>query len=457
MITGFNTNVEHCGRVFHVQTQDLGRSNPVLHSVVYLGGEIVTVLRTSYADLTESSDFSTEQLAQLLEAQHRRLIGDIRGGCFDAAPGQDDDLAVDVADPGEPVEGHQRQERPRPVQAHGGENHSREAAAADADRRRFARLLLEQSRRPLRSRALLAAGILGLTVLVGDLVWLHWRLAQEPTVAVVSRLEEPRPMTGAGAMDRLKRDMASQPARPDERSEENELTRPTAAPDHDAASPPAPEAPPVRHDSMRHPAAGLPHRVAAGEGEAAPATATATATATTNSAPVVPVSKSGPRPGTPLPEADHSDSPEEPAPAQEQIRPVSPVPEEPREASVSPRPADPPAPEAWTGMLADYASLDVRPRPTRRELPRFTKRAKRKKQAGVVELNLLIDERGRVADVELIRGIPESDLNRTAMEAARLWAYAPGRKGSYAVKTWMPVKVGFSFLPGRTTRVYIEE
>jgi protein TonB len=108
-------------------------------------------------------------------------------------------------------------------------------------------------------------------------------------------------------------------------------------------------------------------------------------------------------------------------------------------------------------MLADYESLDVRPRPTLRELPRFTKRAKRKKQAGVVELNLLIDERGSVADVRLIRGIPESDLNRTAMEAARLWKYVPGRKGSYAAKTWMPVKVGFSLLPGGVTRVFIEE
>ncbi len=47
MITGFNTDVEYEGRVFHVQTEDKGRTNPVVESLVYSGGEIVASRRAS--------------------------------------------------------------------------------------------------------------------------------------------------------------------------------------------------------------------------------------------------------------------------------------------------------------------------------------------------------------------------------------------------------------------------
>ena len=41
MITGFNTDVKHDGSVYHVQTEARGRDNPVLESLVYVGGTIV--------------------------------------------------------------------------------------------------------------------------------------------------------------------------------------------------------------------------------------------------------------------------------------------------------------------------------------------------------------------------------------------------------------------------------
>ena len=57
MITGFNTDVEHAGKKFHVQTQEQGLSNPVVETLVYSGGQIVTLVTNSYADIVESNTF----------------------------------------------------------------------------------------------------------------------------------------------------------------------------------------------------------------------------------------------------------------------------------------------------------------------------------------------------------------------------------------------------------------
>ena len=83
MITGFNTDVDHGGRVFHVQTEDKGLQNPVVESLVYSGGEIITSRRTSYEELTENGQFSEDTVLSRMEAQHQALIRDICNGKFD--------------------------------------------------------------------------------------------------------------------------------------------------------------------------------------------------------------------------------------------------------------------------------------------------------------------------------------------------------------------------------------
>jgi phosphatidate phosphatase APP1 len=83
MITGYNTDVEWDGRTFHVQTEDKGRSNPTVESLVYSGGEILTTRRVSYADLAGSSEYSEEAVMRLMESQHQGLIREIRNGKFD--------------------------------------------------------------------------------------------------------------------------------------------------------------------------------------------------------------------------------------------------------------------------------------------------------------------------------------------------------------------------------------
>src|SRR5262245_21768907 len=38
VITGYNTDVKHGGKVFHVQTEDKGAKNPIIETLVYVGG-----------------------------------------------------------------------------------------------------------------------------------------------------------------------------------------------------------------------------------------------------------------------------------------------------------------------------------------------------------------------------------------------------------------------------------
>jgi hypothetical protein len=83
MITGFNTDVDYLGRVYHVQTEDKGLKNPLVESLIYCGGEIITSRRTSYEELTSHTDFCEEQVLGRMEAQHDKLIRDIRNGEYD--------------------------------------------------------------------------------------------------------------------------------------------------------------------------------------------------------------------------------------------------------------------------------------------------------------------------------------------------------------------------------------
>lgn len=82
MITGFNTDVEHAGVVYHVQTEDKGLNTPLILSLVYSGGAILASKRSPYEDLI-SSGFNEEVLAERLKRQHRLICAAIRAGRLD--------------------------------------------------------------------------------------------------------------------------------------------------------------------------------------------------------------------------------------------------------------------------------------------------------------------------------------------------------------------------------------
>lgn len=83
MITGFNTDIKHNEKVYHIQTEDKGLQNPYIESLVYVGGEILASKKTSYAEQIKSG-IDEKWIGSLMEQQHRTMIAAIKRGRFDA-------------------------------------------------------------------------------------------------------------------------------------------------------------------------------------------------------------------------------------------------------------------------------------------------------------------------------------------------------------------------------------
>jgi hypothetical protein len=79
VITGFNTDIEHDGIVYHVQTEDKGLDSPLILSLVYSGGTILASKRSRYEDLI-AAGFDEGVLTERLKRQHRLICAAINSG-----------------------------------------------------------------------------------------------------------------------------------------------------------------------------------------------------------------------------------------------------------------------------------------------------------------------------------------------------------------------------------------
>lgn len=79
MLTGYNTDIEYKGIVYHVQTEDKGLDSPLILSLVYAGGAILASKRSRYEDLI-ASGFDEEVLAKRLKRQHTLICAAINAG-----------------------------------------------------------------------------------------------------------------------------------------------------------------------------------------------------------------------------------------------------------------------------------------------------------------------------------------------------------------------------------------
>lgn len=79
VITGYNTDVEHKGVVYHVQTEDKGLDTPLILSLVYTGGAILASKRSPYDDLI-AAGFNEKILSERLQRQHKLICAAIHTG-----------------------------------------------------------------------------------------------------------------------------------------------------------------------------------------------------------------------------------------------------------------------------------------------------------------------------------------------------------------------------------------
>jgi hypothetical protein len=82
-LPGFNHNVKHAGKSYHVQTEDSGTANPHVITHLFIGGNILSTKKTSYASLVGAEDCAA-QVTRLMQAQHKEMLRELVRGAFDA-------------------------------------------------------------------------------------------------------------------------------------------------------------------------------------------------------------------------------------------------------------------------------------------------------------------------------------------------------------------------------------
>lgn len=82
-LLGYNNNVRHRGRVFHIQTEDSGVANPRIMTHLFAdGGRIVKSTRTDYSEHLGRPDL-VDTVRALMKEQHKAMFVALRGGELD--------------------------------------------------------------------------------------------------------------------------------------------------------------------------------------------------------------------------------------------------------------------------------------------------------------------------------------------------------------------------------------
>jgi len=88
------------------------------------------------------------------------------------------------------------------------------------------------------------------------------------------------------------------------------------------------------------------------------------------------------------------------------------------------------------------AEVTVKPRILAKPDPRYTEEARRSRVSGQVVVGVVLCATGKVADVEVIKGLP-AGLSEEAVRAARRIRFEPGRKDGEDVS--VRVRVVYTF------------
>ena len=97
-LVGYNTNVRHKGKLYHIQTEDSGVKRPhVITQLFADGGRILASEKTSY-DAHLEADNLADIVKQLMQEQHKRVFTALRDGAYDE--GGSNQEAADAIDDG---------------------------------------------------------------------------------------------------------------------------------------------------------------------------------------------------------------------------------------------------------------------------------------------------------------------------------------------------------------------
>lgn len=110
---------------------------------------------------------------------------------------------------------------------------------------------------------------------------------------------------------------------------------------------------------------------------------------------------------------------------------------------VVPMAVETPAPAPVNDAPIQVGGAVTKPVVVFRTEPRYTELARRARVEGVVAIRAIIDERGNVTDVQLLRGLPMG-LDQSAMDAVKTWRFKPATLHGQPVKVYFNLTVNFT-------------
>lgn len=102
-LLGYNNNVRHKGKVFHIQTEDSGvKYGHIITHLFMDGGRILKSVKTSYSEYI-GSDRMAEIVREMMKQQHKAMFIALRDGKFDGTADGSSEVAPAVAADGPPA------------------------------------------------------------------------------------------------------------------------------------------------------------------------------------------------------------------------------------------------------------------------------------------------------------------------------------------------------------------
>ena len=87
--------------------------------------------------------------------------------------------------------------------------------------------------------------------------------------------------------------------------------------------------------------------------------------------------------------------------------------------------------------------VDGKPKSIKSARPKYPEYAKKMRIEGSVRLSFILDEKGIVQDVKIIKATPENTFENAALTAVKNWRFTPATKDGKAVKVKMVITLNF--------------
>ncbi|MBU1219791.1 hypothetical protein KKF34_05855 [Myxococcota bacterium] len=81
-LLGYNHNLRYKGRLYHIQTEDSGESNPHIFTHLFHNGIIIATKKSEYSQVLGAGD-AEEQVRKMMQLQHKDMMSSLLHNVFD--------------------------------------------------------------------------------------------------------------------------------------------------------------------------------------------------------------------------------------------------------------------------------------------------------------------------------------------------------------------------------------